>query len=79
MYSAFFGCSVLKIPIKSNFSIVAFRISVALLVFCLEDLSVGVSGVLRSPTMIVFPSISPLMSVSICCMYLVRLHLGHIC
>ena len=70
MYSDFFGCSVLKISIKSNFSIVSFRISVALLVFCLEDLSIDVSGVLKSPTIIVFPSISPFMSVSICCMYL---------
>ena len=70
MYSDFFGCSVLKISIKSNFSIVSFRISVALLVFCLEDLSIDVSGVLKSPTMIVFPSISPFMSVSICCRYL---------
>ena len=60
MYSDFFGCNVLKMSIKSNFSILSFRISVALLVFWLEDLSFDVSGVLRSPTMIVFPSISPL-------------------
>ena len=32
VYSAFFGCSVLKISIKSNVSIVSFRISVAVLV-----------------------------------------------
>ena len=70
MYSDFFGCSVLKISIKSNFSIVSFRISVALLVFCLEVLSIDVRGILRSPTMIVFSSISPFMSVNICCMYL---------
>ena len=69
MYSDFFGCSVLKISIKSNFSIVSFRISVALLVFCLEDLSTDVRGVLRSPTMIVFSSISPFVSVHMCCMY----------
>ena len=56
--------------IKSNFSVVSFRISVALLVFCLEDLSIDVSGVLKSPTLIVFPSISPFMSANICCMYL---------
>ena len=56
--------------IKSYFSIVSFRISVALWIFCLEDLSIGVSGVLRSPTIFVFPSISPFMSVNICCMYL---------
>ena len=66
----FFGCNVLKMSIKSNFSIMSFRISVALLIFCLEDLSIDVSGVLMSPTMIVFPSISPFMSVSICCRYL---------
>ena len=52
--------------IKSNFSIVSFRISVDLLIFCLEDLSIDVSGVLKSPSMIVFPSFSPFMSVSIC-------------
>ena len=70
VYSDFFGCSVLKISMKSTFSIVSFRISVALLVFCLEDLSIDVSGVLKSPTMIVFPSVSPFMSVSICWRYL---------
>ena len=79
MYAAFFGCSVLKISMKSNFSIVSFRLSVALLVFCLEDLSIDVRGVLRSPTMIVFPSISPFMSVNICFMYLGAPILGHIC
>ena len=62
VYSDSFGCSVLKISIKSNFSIVSYRIGVALLILCL--------GVLKSPTMILFPSISPFMSVSICCIYL---------
>ena len=47
VYSDFFGCGVLKISFKSNFSIVSFRISVALLVFCLEDLSIDVRGVFR--------------------------------
>ena len=56
--------------IKSNFSGISFRISVALLIFCLEDLSIDVNGVLLSPTIILFPSISPFMSVSICCRYL---------
>ena len=56
--------------IKSNFSIISFSISVALLIFCLEDLSIHVSGVLKSPAMTVFPSISPFMSVSICWRYL---------
>ena len=66
----FFGCSVLKMSIKSNFYIVSFRISVALLIFCLEDRSVDVSGVLNPPTTIVFPSISPLMSVTNCHVYM---------
>ena len=58
------------ISIKSNCSIVSFRISIALLIFCLKDLSIDVNGMLKSPTIIVFPSISPFMSVTICCMYL---------
>ena len=70
MYSDFFGYNVLKMSIKSIFSIVSFRISVYLLVFCLEGGSIDVSGVLNSPTMIVVPSISPFISVNICCMYL---------
>ena len=40
-----FACDVLKISIKSNCSIVSFRISVALLIVCLEDLSIHVSGI----------------------------------
>ena len=55
VYSDFFGCNVLKMSVKSTFSIVSFRISVALLIFSQEYLSVDVSGVLKSPAMIVFP------------------------
>ena len=36
----------------------------------LQDLSIDVNGVLKSPTMIAFPLISPFMCVNICCMYL---------
>ena len=39
--------------------------SVVLLIFCLEDLSFDVSDMFKSLTIIVFPSISPFMSVSI--------------
>ena len=70
MYSDFFGHNVLKMSIKSVFSIVPFRISVALLIFSLEALSIDVSEVLKSPTVIAFPSVSPFMSVSIRCRYL---------
>ena len=56
--------------IKSSFYIVSFSISVALLIFCLEELSRDVSGMLIPATLIVFPLISPVMYVSVCCMYL---------
>ena len=50
----------------SNCSTVSFRISVTLLIFCPENLSNDVSGVLKSPTVIIVPSVSPFMSISIC-------------
>ena len=56
--------------VKSQLSIVSFRISVALLIFCVEDVSFDVSGVLKSPPITLFPSISAFMSVSIHCRYL---------
>ena len=45
-------CSVLKMSVKANSPIVSFRISIALLTFCLEDLSIVVSFVLKSPVSI---------------------------
>ena len=62
VYSASLGWNVLKMSIKSIWSSESFRIAVSLLIFCLEDLSRDVSGVLKSPTMIVLLSISPLLS-----------------
>ena len=47
--SATFGCNILWIPIRSNCSVVSFKITVALLIFCLDDLSLGVSEVLKVP------------------------------
>ena len=41
----------------------------SLLIFCFDDLSIGVSGMLTSPTNIVLLSTSPFMSVSVCLMY----------
>ena len=66
VYSEFFRWNVLKMAIKSNFSTASLRSSVALLAFCPEDLAIDVSGVLMSPTVIVFPPISPFLSVNIC-------------
>ena len=58
-YFAILEYNVLKISIKSNCSIVLFRISVAFLIFWVEHLSIDVSGKLKSSTIIVFMSISP--------------------
>lgn len=46
------------------------RISVALLIFCLKDLSFDVGEVWKSSTITVFLSVSPFLSVSSCFMYL---------
>ena len=68
MYSSVFGWNVLKISMRSILSNVSFKIYVSLLIFCFDDLSIGVSGMLKSPTIIVLLSISPFRSVSFCLM-----------
>ena len=68
MYSAF-GWNVMKISVRSISPNVPFKTCVSLLVFCFDDLSIGVSGELKSPTIIVLLSTSPFMSVSVCLMY----------
>ena len=62
--SVFFciGWNVLKISMRSISSNVSFKTSISLLIFCFDDLSIGMSGVLKSPTIIVLLSISPFMS-----------------
>ena len=78
MFSAFFGCNILKISVKSSRSIVSFRIFVAL--FSVLKVCPFVhylySGVLKSPTIIILLSISPFVSVIICCIYLCAPILG---
>ena len=64
MYSVAFGWNVLQITIKSLWSNASFRACVSLLIFCLVDLSIAVSRVLKSPTMIVLLLISPFKVVS---------------
>ena len=59
------GWNVLYISITSNWSIVSFKVCVSLLIFCLVYLSTGVSGLLKSPTIIVLVLISPFILVSI--------------
>ena len=64
-------CFAVKCPvdIRSNWSNVSFKAYVSLLIFCLVDPSIGVSGVLNTPTVIVLLLISPLIVVGICLMY----------
>ena len=69
MYSSAFGCNVLKISMRSISSNVSFKTCVSLLIFCFNDLSIGVIGVLKSPNIIVLLSIYPFISVSVCLMY----------
>ena len=66
-YSAF-GWTVLK-TLRSISSNVSFKTCVSLLIFCFDDLPIGVSGVLKSPTIIVLLSVSHFMSVSVSLMY----------
>ena len=68
VYSSGFEWNGLKISMRSISSNVSFKTYVSLLIFCFEDLSIDVSGVLKSPT-IVLLSIFPFMSVSACLMY----------
>ena len=69
-YSAAFGCSILYVPIKPIWSDVSFKALFLYSFFCLDDLLVDVSGVLKSPTITVLLSISPFMSFNTCFIYL---------
>ena len=57
----------MKCSLSINFiwSIVSFKARVTLLIFCLNDLSVDVSRVLKCASIIGFLSVSPFMCVSI--------------
>ena len=54
---------------RSISSNVSFKTCVSLLIFCFDDLSIGVSPVLMSPTIIVLLSVSLFIFVSVCLMY----------
>ena len=54
---------------RSISSNVSFKASVSLLILCFDGLSIGVSGMLKFPTIIVLLSGFPFMSVSVCLMY----------
>jgi len=64
LYSFSFGWNVLKTSMRSISSNVSCKTCVSLLMFCFGAMSIGVSGVSKSPTMVVLLSVSPFMSVS---------------
>ena len=68
MVCSAFVWNVLKISMRPILSNVSFKTSVSLLIFCFHDLSIGVSGVLRSP-IIVLLLISCFILISICLTY----------
>ena len=61
VYSSAFGWKVLKISMRFIWSNVSFQVCVSFLILCFDDLCVGVSGFLKSPTIIVLLSISLLL------------------
>ena len=65
VYSSAFGWNVLKISMRFISSNVSFKTCVCLLNFYFDELFIGVSGVLKSPNIVVLLSISPFMSVSV--------------
>ena len=79
VYSSAFGWNVLKISVRSISSTVSFKTCVSCLILCFDDLSIGVSEVLKSPTIILLPSICPFMSISVCLIIEVLLCWVHRC
>ena len=69
VYSSAFGWNIPKISMISISSNVSFKTCVSLLIFSFDDLSIGVSRVLKSPTIIVLLPFSPFIPVSVCLMY----------
>ena len=65
MYSAAFGWSAVQISVKYIWSNVPLKTYVSLLIFCLDDLSIAESGMLKSPSITVLLFISLFMAVSI--------------
>lgn len=76
MCSAVVGWNVLYMPVKSICSKGCFKSNVFLWTFCLDDLSLLIVRVLKSSTIIVLLSISPLRSITICLIYFSAQMLG---
>ena len=75
-YSFVLGCSFLYISMKFIWSSMALKALVSLLIFCLGDLSIADSELLRSPTINVLLSICLFILVKSCLVYLAAPLLG---
>ena len=60
---------ILKLSIRSIWSNVSFKVCVSLLSLSSDVQSIGVNGVLKSPTIILLLLISPVMPVNVCHIY----------
>ena len=76
VYFASLGWKALYISVKFIWYMTLFNVAICLLIFCLENLSIFDSGVLKSPTIIVLLSISFLKSSKIFFVYLGASMLG---
>lgn len=76
VYSGVLGWKVLLILIIFIWSDVLFKADISLLIFCMDNLSIDDGRVFRSPTIIVFLSVSPFSSVCIHFIYFGVLSLG---
>ena len=74
VYPSAFGWNVLKISVRSISSNVSFKTCASLLIFCFDELFIDVSGMLKSPTIIVLLLISPFIFVSVCLMFILWVH-----
>lgn len=68
-YSASLEWNDLKISNKFILSLVSFKTTVFLLIFCLENLPIDINGVLKSSTLTASQLISHFMSIKICITY----------
>ena len=79
VFSAALGWNVVNIYVKSIWSSVSFKAIVSLLIFWVDDLSIAVSEMLKSPTIMVLPSMSFFIFMINWFIYLGASHLVHKC
>ena len=65
LYFSAFGWNVLKISVRSISSNVSFKTCVSLLIFCFDELSIGLRVVLKSPTIVLLSSLSKFKKIEI--------------